>query len=706
MYKPKTFLLVTCTTLCLFCLIAINNLLSLSEAALAEPEAERDISLIGERLQSLYLAGKHSGAEKFLSEQDAGGFWQDINYSDQSNNFAPQAHLDRLQEMAIAYRSTSRSDGQSIAMLRGIKNGLAYWFHKKPVATNWWFNEVGPQLALEQILILMNRDLPDSLMQAGIGYLYDPDHNPSGTKQSGQNLIWFAQEQLVRGVLTGSQSDVSNAAHSMQSVIAIAPKEGSIQPDNSFHQHGLLYMGGYGMGFLKDNVTCATIFRGTRFAYGAPQIDILSNFLLQGSRLMVRGKMLDYGAIGREISRPAGAQEAIQLIDVCEMLAKLRPDKQSEYQELEQHIQGTGLPYGFRGHKHFWNSDFTVHERSEYYTSVKMVSRRTSGAESINGENLKGFWIPFGVNYIARRGDEYAGIFPVWDWAHLPGVTCPDELPSLGPKVSQSNGFVGGVSDNHYGASAMLLDLEDGHSIHAHKSWFFFDDEFVALGAGISSAEPASVSTTLNQSLLHGDVIVDNSIIPIGQHDLKGVSWVLHDRIGYVLPAKSNLTLKSGAQIGAWSSINVLKPKHPEREDVFSVWLDHGVRPRGASYQYIVVPDTDATKLDAYSNRIPVKILANTVDVQAVENERLGTCEMVFYKPGSLRLRKDLMISVDQPCMAMLVKKGDTMTLTASSPEGPLRLNITISSAGSTKTVAIALPEGAKVGASRSTTIE
>ncbi len=46
-----------------------------------------------------------------------------------------------------------------------------------------------------------------------------------------------------------------------------------------------------------------------------------------------------------------------------------------------------------------------THQREAYYISVKMVSDRTVGTESIHAENMKGCWLPFGATWItaARR---------------------------------------------------------------------------------------------------------------------------------------------------------------------------------------------------------------------------------------------------------------------------------------------------------------
>jgi chondroitin AC lyase len=659
-----------------------------------------DIALVKSRLLSSYLGRDFSSAGQYLAAQSPQGTWPDINYADRSIQWDPQRHLDRLLQMAVAYGNNTSPDHHSDTMRQGIISGLSYWIGNKPVCDGWWWNEIGQQLALEPILVLMDGDLPADVKQGGVAYLHDPVQAVQ-LKPTGQNLVWFAGEQLVRGVLTNSAADIASAVQQLESVAAITTEEG-IQPDHSFHQHGpQLYVGGYGLQLLKDSSTYARLVDGTRFAYAPEKINVLLDYLLDGARLMVRGTMLDYGAIGREISRAGGGKEALGLISVCDNLSVLRPDRKSDCDALQAHIQGTGAAYSFLGHQHFWNSDFTVHQRQGYYTSVKLASARTYGTEKINHENLQGYWIAFGANYIARRGDEYLDIFPVWDWARLPGVTCPEEVPQFLSHVSQRNLFAGGVSDGTYGASAMQLDIENAPSIHAHKAWFFFDDEIVALGAGISSSDNVPVNTTLNQSLLKGEVIADNKVILPGQHALKRTSWVLHDGVGYVLPRKAAVLLSSGSRTGSWSAINLLESRAPVTKDVFTLSVSHGVHAANGSYQYIVVPDTDAKRLRDYVGRIPVQVLANTVDVQAVRHERLGLSEIVLYSPGKVSLRRGLTISADQPCIVLLEETGDAAKLVVSTPLGPLVVHVSFSSPAGVKTIAFNLRGGPEMGASQ-----
>ena len=545
--------------------------------------------------------------------------------------------------------------------------------------------------------------LPSDEVDTGVKYLHGPGEPGDLQNPTGQNLVWFAGEELVRGIVSDSSRDIASAALSIENTISVTAKDGSIQSDDSFHQHGnMLYNGAYGRAFLVDCAEFAVVLQGTRFAFPPAKIKILSDYLLQGSRLMLRGRMLDYSAIGREISRQEGETEADGLMPACEALADLEPAKREEYDALKAHVQGTGTSYSFIGHKHFWNSDFSVHQRRAYYTSVKMNSSRTNGTESINGENLMGYWLPYGLTYIVRRGDEYAGIFPVWDWTHLPGVTNPATTFNFSTDNRQPGTFVGGVSDGEYGASAMDLELP---SIQARKAWFFFDDEVVALGSGITSERPETVNTTLNQTLLKGDVLANGRVVPRGNQVLRSVSWVLHDGVGYVLPMRDQLTMTIGAQRGSWGDINLGYPKRTMSEDVLDMWISHGVRSDNVSYEYILLPGIDERRLSEYATHQPVRVLANSREIQAVRHEKLHISQVVFYSPGHLALTEELGITVDKPCIIQIRELARKLQIAISSPSGPIMLHLVVDTVSVQKDISFDLPGAELRGTSESKTI-
>jgi chondroitin AC lyase len=252
----------------------------------------------------------------------------------------------------------------------------------------------------------------------------------------------------------------------------------------------------------------------------------------------------------------------------------------------------------------------------------------------------------------------------------------------------------------------MKLDIQSAPSIHAYKAWFFFDDEFVALGTGISSSDNVPVNTTLNQTLLYGTVMADNKAIASGQHVLNAVSWVLHDGVGYVFPKKADVVVSTGPRSGSWSTINALESTAPVTKDVFALWVNHGTGPANASYQYIVVPGVDSKRLAEYAGRIPVQILANTAEVQAARHELLGVTGIVFYSPGQVSLRKGLTVSADQPCMVLLEESANAAKMAVSTPRGPLQVHIYLSLPGGIKTTTFDLRGGPAQGESQIQTVK
>ena len=156
-----------------------------------------------------------------------------------------------------------------------------------------------------------------------------------------------------------------------------------------------------------------------------------------------------------------------------------------------------------------------------------------------------------GSNFISRTGEEYAGIFPVYDWQKIPGTTVVQKPALPSEDEIQKKGltdFVGAVTDGTY--CAAVFDFKSPiDALEAKIEWLFFDNEYVCLGAGISSASNLSTVTATNQCLLKGDVIVmaDNKslVLQKGERELSKVKWVLHDRVAYLFHEPLNINLSN-----------------------------------------------------------------------------------------------------------------------------------------------------------------
>jgi chondroitin AC lyase len=285
--------------------------------------------------------------------------------------------------------------------------------------------------------------------------------------------------------------------------------------------------------------------------------------------------------------------------------------------------------------------------------------------EPYNEEGLKMHHVADGGSFLLRTGKEYADVFPVWDWQKIPGTTVVQK-PSLPPpnqiaKKGKSD-FVGAVSDGQFGAAA--FDFKSVHDpLKARKSWFFFDKEYVCLGAGIQSEAEYPVATTINQCLLNKDVVVKSvagtKTLEPGQHDLKGVSWVMHDSVAYLFPTPVSINVSNTTATGNWRDIThqASATTEPVKKDLFTMWFNHGSKLTSAGYAYVVVPGITTTTANTYLAKSGVTILSNTADLQAVQNKLLNLTEVVFYQPGTIKINGNLELKADSPCI-VLVKMG------------------------------------------------
>ncbi|MEM8969483.1 MAG: polysaccharide lyase family 8 super-sandwich domain-containing protein, partial [Bacteroidota bacterium] len=343
-------------------------------------------------------------------------------------------------------------------------------------------------------------------------------------------------------------------------------------------------------------------------------------------------------------------------------------------------------------------SDYTVHHRDNYFTSLKMCSKRTVGMEmDINTENLYGYYLPFGLTYIYQRGDEYEDVFPVWDWACLPGVTSPHHEFSSKGQSSQDVAFVGGVSDSTYAVSTMQLDVKN---TQAKKSWFWFDREWVALGAGIQSKNEHPIVTGVNQVRLVGNVVVDGNQTSDGMKVLENPDWVWHDSIGYVFPGQETMKLRTGEQEEQLQKIFKLGIDSIYRSNLFSLWFEHGLQPENETYEYAVVPNCNPEELAVYADDLPYQVLSNTPQIQAVSHSDLRITGIVFHEKGRISLADGLTVLVDKPCL-LLVNQIEN-TITVSDPTARLKqVEIKVNTASSRRvTQKIKLPQDQLAGSS------
>ena len=515
-------------------------------------------------------------------------------------------------------------------------------------------NEINTPREFGYVLVMMGNDAPAALRARGAKLM----ERANWGRQTGANLVDETWIQVLRGCVTGSPDVVAQAfTRTWQELRVVGPEAEGIQADGSFHQHGrLLYNQGYGTVLLECTLRFLAAADGTPYGPPPSAMAAVDRFAVDGDAWMFRGATFDWGVCGRSICRVGATGDA----PVRRLLADLARYPSPRATELSAAVTDPGPV----GNRHFWCSDYMVQRRPDYFASVRMYSTRVFNTDTLTtGENKESHHIADGATCLMVRGDEYLDIYPVWDWLRIPGTTVEQDTPFPPKKIKRlgKSDFVGGASDGSVGCAAMDLTYD---ALHAHKAWFCFDHAMACLGAGVTCGTRNPVLTTLNQCLLRGPAYGAAGPVPPGEHRLADPRWLWHDGIGYVLAGPAKVDLKVGPQRGAWSDIGT-GPEATVERGVFNLAIDHGAGPRDGRYAYVLLPGATRDQTAAAAAHLPVEVVSNTPELQAVWEPGDGVLQAVFHEPGEASAG-GIRVAVDRPCL--LVYRRDKGTVSVSNP--------------------------------------
>ncbi len=534
-------------------------------------------------------------------------------------------HLDHCRELAIGQ---AVFPGEKAALENCLKS-LDWWLETKPRNSNWWQHQVYEAQMLGSIALLLPEAALTPPRRAALeAFLKKP--KPGMT---GQNRLWLSWNAVLAGLFMNDEARVEAALRSMGDVITVAkPGQEGIQPDGSFHQHGPhFYQGNYGRHFLHSASKYLRLTAGTPLEDRA-RVETIERLLLDGTRMMCWGNLLDYNAWGRQITYPTRLQGP-DIRVACRNVLAARPARAAEVEAYAASLRDDSRAATPAGTFAYPSSDYLVHRAATFMIGLRLASTRTVAMECVNGDNAKGDFLSQGQTYIYRGGKEYAGVFPLWNWALIPGTTARDIPVKSNPGARSARGGSPIALVSPDGAAAMCLEYK---GVSASKSWFFFADRMVCLGSGITCAEPGEVLTTLDQSNLQGGE----------KPALKGENPVYAEHNGFYWMANSpKMTLLTGPATGNWRAIRPANPNEPVTAERFFLAIGHGEKPQGESYFYQVV-DKSAGAPEAAWNAI--RVLRHDDICHAVQY-RGKTVKAAFFAPGALTLPNGKTLTAPNP---------------------------------------------------------
>lgn len=663
----------------------------------------QDIPIIKKRIVSDLLEPSISktAIEQLVKTIQPDGTWPGINYKDVSRTgFQHKDHLENMLSLARAYKKPGSPFFGDPAVKKSFSAALDFWLANDFRCDNWWWNEMGTPNLMINTLLVMDSSLTEKQRVEGLKIAHRANLETFGARPGG-DLMPIAGMLGKQALFTNNPDTLQRVIRVMAAEVKITTDRG-IKPDLSFHHRtdNVTSILTYGSNFAGSFAYWAAKIRGTKFSFSEAAMKLLVDYYLDGiCQSLIYATYNDPGAMNRDISR----RNALGKVDISlPQNLLIATSYRSEELNTIIRVRKGEIKYNRTRDRYFWYSHYYSHQRPDYFASVRMHSSRANNMEEPhNEEGIRNHHYGDGSLFISRTGQEYFNIFPVWDWQKIPGTTILQRADVPHWKQLAKKGrtdFAGGVNDGVYGVAA--FDFVSVHDpLKARKSWFFFDNEIVCLGAGIHADTALPVFTTLNQCLLNGQVIAGanskSSTLKTGDHKLPDVSWVYHDSVAYIFPEPVSVKVSNREATGNWRLINHQASATTEmvRKNVFTLWLDHGVQPQSAGYAWIVVPATSTGSAAAYSKKTPVKILANTTDLQAVQQTDLQRTGIVFYKAGSVKINSKLTLAATAPCIVMVKANGTTIAVADPTQKlGSLQLKL------NERIIDVSLPEGDKAG--------
>lgn len=595
--------------------------------------------------------------ELLAQSMNSDGSWSDLDYEGKNLPFWRCVnHFERLNYLAVSKKYDDK-----------VILGLKFWYKVKRTDPNWWWNEIGIPMKLAVSGILLKDKFDPELKKI----VCEAFNDSILDKWTGTNRTWFAQNVVVRGIISGDAELIRRGKKYLEDTVFISNTlDDGIQYDFAFAQHGpQLYNNGYGHSMVTDNCKWIEIFEGTEFEFDKEKEEIITSLLLDGHGHMCFMNVADYNTIGRDIVRGYKGRDSRidDYLSAIETLKKVS-DRKEELESLSEFIKGN--PRAIERTKMFSSLNIMTGVHNGGYASVRFGSDKVLGGDVIDGkiindeDRLSGFRGCFATQYMVS-GNEYDRVFPLWNWAFIPGVSCPEvELRTERGAVMQSS-FAGGASDGMNGVCG--IDLNEDFSkdeetvvFGGKKACFIIGNDIIHLGYGLYSK--TNLNTTVNQCNFEGSFIADG--IKYGYDKFrKNVNYILHGNIGYVFPTETELCVSAEHIEGEWNKITQIAETMPASGDVFKAYIPHN---NSDSYEYAVLLNADEEALKNY--KLPTVI--NTEKLQAVKKGDV-ICA-VIYESGSYNI-EDKNIICDRPCFAVI--KGNEIT--ASKTVDDKDVNIT-----------------------------
>ena len=542
-------------------------------------------------------------------------YWPDVNYYDMGvADWLAAHHVYRITTLLQALTVNGSSVQDDPEIRAAAHCALNVWLIHDWQNPNWWFNEINVPLHTARHLLMLGDNATSFEIEKIKEISFRAAWWLGRATDTGANLVAMIEVQLYRSLATNNITGVQQGLSRMWEDIALVSSD-QIGPqyDWSYHFHGTQLLSGiYGMVWAEDIISFLLCSAGTQYAPDEDRFSTFVQFMIKGDAWMIIGNSWDWHCLGRAVDRPDREQQVefhpLNIRKVAELVKE--NDTKIELLNLADRLDDVPDAAPLLGNRHFFATDYQVHRRANWTSTIKMQSIRTQPTECINGENQKGEHSGQGIlNLYSGNTYAYDNIFPLLDWQAINGITVEHDIP-LEPCINGKFAwtmmpYVGGVSDGQYGMAMMNTT---SHNLTAQRSWHFYDNAIIALATNLTLTAATTAWTTLASRLLPtGQITIgffNSSVVtlsdgnysfPFVQNTTSNVQWI-HlggSDIAYLLQSQQQYAALSIELRNKTANYLDLGPYNGTVTGrMLTIWIDHGFGPYNTlDYNYMILPN-------------------------------------------------------------------------------------------------------------------
>lgn len=591
-----------------------------------------------------------------------------------------------------------------------------------PENGNWWQWELGIPKHLNDIMVLLYDDVPyEKRMKylkasqyfqpfaeySGVSPSASYSTSPDKRVSTGGNRIDTSIISFLRGVLMEDKVQVIDGAKAVADVGEYVTTRDGFYKDGSFIQHGnVAYNGTYASVLFDGLGSVLWLATGTQFEVKDERIDNVYESILNGYKYLFINGGINDSVSGRATSRD-NSSDISRGKDLLTSLSLLSIGAGKEYQdEIKSLIKTVALENNsyntidkisnkiakaiirdiinddsiktlkVEGTKVYGAMDraVSINEKGGKFV-LSMHSSRIANYETMNNENVKGWYIGDGMTYVYGTDSEtFTEYWPTVDRYHLPGVT--NSLRERGDKSGERRGqttskaWVGGSCNGKEAFVGMDM-ISWNKATEMRKSYFMTDDGAILIAASNINSKDGEVHTTIDNRIikdgkiiLNGKEIKEDTVIENPQNiSLNFNENYKGENIGYKIVYAPQLNLKKETRTGNWKNIGGTSTEEITK-DYFTAYINHGKNPKKSGFAYIILPMYTQEEVDNYDvSRFEIVKLDKEAHI--IKDKKSGVTGINFWKDSPT---KELGIKAYSTLSVLLKENDEFLELWVSDP--------------------------------------